>query len=39
MNRHPGFGLIGDVSSPCMMMRVFLLCMLGTGMAESSAFV
>ena len=39
MNRQLGFGLIGDVSSPYMMILFCLLWILGIGIAESIAIV
>ena len=37
--RQPGFGSTGLVNSPCMMMRLRLRRMEGTGMADSRPFV
>lgn len=38
-NRHSGSGSMGEVSSPVIKIRSLRLWMLGTGMAESSAWV
>lgn len=38
-NLHPGFGFIGDVISPFIIILSFFLPMLGIGIADNSALV